>query len=383
MNKKIHVIGALLFVVFTVSVSVQGYNEKIRIMVNGKEVNAEAKMIDNRVYLPVRTVSESLGAKVDWDGTNRTVSVSMQNDDELIPEVLKKVSPSVVGVIGNLKEDSEYSSGQYSEEIVHGTGVIIKPSGEILTNAHVVKDMDKIVVVLSDGNGYEAKLKCIDEETDLAVIKINKSGLSVATFGKEEDIIIGKTVLAIGTPVSISLRNSASIGIISGINRGISSSYRLIQTDAAINPGNSGGPLVNLKGNVIGINSTKFSGIGVEGLGFSIPLNTINYVLKQFDSFGMVRRPYLGANFEEDWAARVGLPSNSGLSIKGVDKNSPAQSKGLKSGDILFSINDDKVNTEVDFNEVMKKYFPGDSITVKIKRDGVMESLNIKLEEKK
>jgi serine protease Do len=240
----------------------------------------------------------------------------MQGNDELVPGVLKSVSSCVVGIIGNQKEDSGYSASKYSEEIVHGTGVIIKSNGEILTNAHVVKSMDKIVVVLSDGSGYEATLKCIDEDTDLALIKINKSNLNTARFGKEEDIVIGRTVLAIGTPVSLSLRNSASIGIISGINRGIGSPYSLIQTDAAINPGNSGGPLVNLKGEVIGINSSKFAAPGIEGLGFSIPLNTINYVLKQFEINGKVKRPYLGANFEEDWAARVGLPTNSGLRIR-------------------------------------------------------------------
>ncbi len=383
MKKKMHVVVILLLVLILLSSSVQSSIGKIKVVVNGKEVNTEARMIDNKVYLPARTVSESLGATVDWDGKSKTVSVSLKNNDELIPEVLKNVSPSVVGVVGNLKETSEYKSGQYSEDIVHGTGVIIKSTGEILTNAHVVKDMDRIVIVLSDGNGYEAKLKCMDEETDLAVVKINKTGLLAATFGNEDDIVIGKTVIAIGTPVSISLRNSATIGIISGINRGVNSQYRLIQTDAAINPGNSGGPLVNLKGNVIGINSNKFSGIGVEGLGFSIPLNTIKYVLKQFDSYGKVRRAYLGANFEDDWAARVGLPSNNGLSIKDVDKNSPAKEKGLKAEDILLAVNSDKVNTEVDFNEVMKKYFPGDSVTLKIKREGIIESLTVKLDEKK
>jgi len=282
MKKKIHVFGILLFILFMISTSVQGYQDKIKVLINGKEIGTEAKMIENKVYLPARAVSEALGANVEWDGKNRTVSVTMQGNDELVPGVLKSVSSCVVGIIGNQKEDSGYSASKYSEEIVHGTGVIIKSNGEILTNAHVVKSMDKIVVVLSDGSGYEATLKCIDEDTDLALIKINKSNLNTARFGKEEDIVIGRTVLAIGTPVSLSLRNSASIGIISGINRGIGSPYSLIQTDAAINPGNSGGPLVNLKGEVIGINSSKFAATGIEGLGFSIPLNTINYVLKQF-----------------------------------------------------------------------------------------------------
>ncbi len=383
MKKKIHVMGILLLVFFTLSSSAQSYSDKIRVIVNGKEIAGDARMIDSKVYLPVRSVSEALGAEVEWDGTGRTVSVVKQDNDGLIPEVLKAVSPCVVGVIGNLKEDSELSSNKYSEEIVHGTGVIIKPNGEILTNAHVVEDMDRIVVVLSDGSGYEAQLKCIDEDTDLALVKIDKAALPVAVLGKEEDIIIGKTVIAMGTPVSISLRNSASIGIISGINRGVGSPYRLIQTDAAINPGNSGGPLINLKGQVIGINSSKFEGVGVEGLGFSIPLNTIKYVLEQFEKSGKVKRPYLGADFEEDWAARVGLPTNSGLRINGFDKGSPAQNQGLKVDDIVLAVNDDKINTIVDFNEAMKKFSPGDNAVLKIKREGVIQSLSVKLDEKK
>jgi serine protease Do len=175
----------------------------------------------------------------------------------------------------------------------------------------------------------------------------------------------------IGTPVSFSLRNSASIGIISGINRSIDSSYKLIQTDAAINPGNSGGPLVNLNGEVVGINSSKFSGEGVEGLGFSIPVSTINYVLQHFEKEGKVIRPKIGAHFEEDWAARVGLPSNNGLTIIEIDKDSAAEKCGLKTGDVLTSISNSAVNTMVDYNEEMKKYLPASKVSLKIRRDGI------------
>lgn len=357
-------------------------NTKLRIFVNGEELISDAKIINDRVYLPARAVSEALGAEVAWDGANRTVSVTMTGSgDSLLPEVIKSVSPSVVGVIGNLKEDSTYSASKYSENIVHGTGVVIKSNGEILTNAHVVKDMDNIVVVLSDGSGYEAKLKCIDEESDLAVVKINKLGLKPASFGKMEDIIIGKTVIAIGTPVSFSLRNSASIGIVSGINRSIDSSYRLIQTDAAINPGNSGGPLVNLEGEVIGINSSKFAGSGIEGLGFSIPVGTVNYVLDHFEKYGRVIRPKLGVVFEEDWAARVGLPTNSGLRIIEVNDRSAAKQYGLKVDDIVLAINNININTLVDYNEEMKKYLPKDKINLKVSRGGVKTYINVVLGE--
>jgi len=295
-------------------------------------------------------------------------------NDETVPQVIKAVSPCVVGIIGNRKNmgDSPYDS-KYSENVIHGTGVIIKSNGEILTNAHVVNEMDNIVVILADGSGYEAVLKCIDEESDLATVKIKKTGLPTAKLGSEKDIVIGKTVIAIGNPISISLRNSASIGIISGVNRGINSFYRLIQTDAAINPGNSGGPLVNLKGEVIGN--------GIEGMGFSIPINTVNYVIGQFDKSGRIIRPYTGAVFEEGWAAKIGLPSLDGIRIVAVEDDSPAKAAGLKDGDILYDINGIKINSIVDLNEEMKKYLPGISIKLKIEKDGNIQFVDIKLDE--
>lgn len=305
-------------------------------------------------------------------------------NDEAIPKIIEAVSPCVVGIIGNRKDtgNSDYS-GRYSEDIIHGTGVIIKPNGEILTNAHVVDEMDGILVILADGSGYEGTLKCIDEESDLATVKIKKTNLPTAKLGDEKDITIGKTVIAIGNPISISLRNSASVGIISGVNRGINSFYRLIQTDAAINPGNSGGPLVNMKGELIGINSSKFMGNGIEGMGFAIPVGTVKYVINQFDKAGRVIRPYTGAVFEEGWAAKIGLPSLEGIRIVAVKDNSPAKAAGLKDGDILYDINGVKINSIVDLNEEMKKYTPGTNVKLTIKRDANIRSIEMKLDEEK
>lgn len=375
-------IPALVIIAVCFSIAGSGSaSSAIKVLVNGKELSSEAKVIDDRVYIQAREVTETLGAEVSWDNAQRVVNITMSGGDNLLPEVIKSVSPSVVGIIGNLKEESEFSTGKYSDQIVHGTGVVIKATGEILTNAHVVKEMGNIVVVISDGSGYEAKLKSIDEESDLAVIKINKPGLVPAKFATQEEIVIGRTVIAIGTPVSFSLRNSASIGIIGGINRSIDSYYRLIQTDAAINPGNSGGPLVNLKGEVIGINSTKFAGSGIEGLGFSIPIGTIEYVLSHFEKYGKVKRPKLGADFEEDWAAKVGLPSNSGLKVTNVKERSAANKSGLLVDDVILSVNGNNVNTLIDYNEVMKKFIPGDKTYFKVRRDGVITNINVVLEE--
>lgn len=388
MKKTMTIVAALALIFLFIAAPISAYNASpLKILVNGKAVTTEAKLINGKVYAPVSSIGQALGGKVTYDAKTQTTNIATtpaaapsKSNDELIPEVIAKVSPSVVGIIGNWKVSDDYSDNpntKYLEEIIHGTGVIIKPNGQILTNAHVVKDMNRIIVVLADGTGYEAKLKSIDEATDLALIQIQKNALPAAQFGSEQDIIIGKTVIAIGTPISFSLRNSASTGIISGVNRSIDSSYRLIQTDAAINPGNSGGPLIDLKGQIIGINSAKFSGTGIEGMGFSIPLNTIQYVLSHFEKYGKVKRPYLGADFEEDWAAKVGLPSASGLKISRIESGSPAEKMGIKADDMLMAVNDKKINSIVDYNEEMKKYLPKDTVTVKIKRDGVIQSMKV------
>ncbi len=373
MGKRLIFILTMVSFIFTYTASYAASN--IQIKANGKIIEAPAQEVGGQLYVPVKSLANVLGIETSYDQDKALLTLGQINNDQIVPEILKNVSPSVVGVIGNLKNENGYSS-KYADSIAHGTGLILNSNGEILTNAHVVSDMETIVVVLSDGTGYEDSIKCIDEPCDLALLKINKSGLKAAKFGKQEDIITGKTVIAIGTPVSFSLRNSASLGVISGINRAIDSDYRLIQTDAAINPGNSGGPLVNMKGEVIGINSSKFAGTFIEGLGFSIPVDTINYVLDHFRKYGKVRRPVLGAEFEEDWAATIGLPTINGLTVTNVEKNS-----GLQKNDILYAINSESVSSIVDFHEVMKQYLPGDTVKLEIKRNDKIQELKIKLGE--
>lgn len=375
----ISVATSLLFLSFLFTNSFAATSDT-KVTLNGKKLNIKTKTIDNKVYVPLEDAFKSLGANVVKDKSNN-YSVQLQGDDDRIPNILKKISKSVVGIIGDLKDDqSSTSDDKYVETIAHGTGVIIKSTGEILTNAHVVRDLDKIVVVLSDGTGYEATLKSIDEDADLALIKIPRTNLTPITFGSDKDIVIGRTVIAVGTPVSFSLMNSATSGIISGLNRGNDSYYKLIQTDASINPGNSGGPLISMDGKLIGINSSKYVGDGIEGIGFSIPINTINYVLKQFSSYGKVKRPNLGTEFEEDWIAKIGLPSSNGLKIVDVAENSSSAKAGLIANDVLISINNIRINTMVDLHEEMKKYSPGNEINIKYKRDNTYKTVNLKLE---
>lgn len=346
--------------------------------VNGKKIDTDAVIINDRTYVPLRGVFEAAGAEVSWDEETETAKVEMPEnvlDDETIPAIIANASPSVVGIIGRVKVENYYGS---QEGIASGSGVIIKSGGEILTNAHVVKDMTTILVVLNDGKGYEAQLKYIDEETDLAVVKIKKIGLPAIKFAKMEDIVVGKRVIAIGTPITFSLRNSATIGYISGLNRSVGDPYKLIQTDSAITNGNSGGALINMKGELVGITCSGYSGTSTN---FAVPIDTVEYVMNQFEKHGKVRRPSLGAEFKEDWLAEYGIPSEAGLTIKALEKTSPL-APYFKQGDVLVSIDDVPVNSIVELNELMKKYEPGMTVNVSVKCSGEIKSQNVVLAEK-
>lgn len=312
----------------------------------------------------------TLPAEAVYAASKTSTLADMQIEtDDTVENVINNLSSSVVGIIGKLKPSSENYSN-YGDNLIFGSGVIYKSNGYIVTNAHVVSDMETIVVVLSDGKPYKARLKALDEQSDLASIKIDKGLLTPAVFGDISQVTVGMSVVAIGTPLSFSLRNSATKGIVSGMNRSVDGEYRFIQSDAAINGGNSGGPLVNLSGQVIGINTVKYVGYGVEGLSFSIPIDTVKYVLGQFEKFGKVRRPYLGVEFVEGVAARYGLPSNEGLTISDVEKDSPGEKCGLLVDDVLISVNGVEVTTIIDYNEEMKKYLPGNTVKLTVRRGG-------------
>lgn len=347
--------------------------------VNGTQIDTDAVIIDDKTYVPLRGVFEAAGAEVSWNEETQTAGINISNslsDDELIPSVIESVSPSVVGIIGRGKTESYYGS---QEGIMSGSGVIIKTGGEILTNAHVVKNMNTILVVMNDGKGYEAQLKYIDEDTDLAVVKIKKIGLPVVKFANSEDIVVGKQVIAIGTPITFSLRNSATVGHISGLNRSVGEPYRLVQTDTAITHGISGGALINMNGELVGITSSGYSGTNTN---FAVPVDTVKYVLNQFELYGKVRHISFGAEFQEDWLAELGVPSEAGLTIKGLEKSSPLAKASFKNGDVLVSVDDVAINSIVELNELMKNYLPGDTVKVGVKTNGEIKYADIVLDEK-
>ncbi|WP_340031264.1 trypsin-like peptidase domain-containing protein [Paenibacillus sp. FSL K6-1122] len=326
----------------------------------------QAKVVDGQVYVNTKDLLKAVGGSGQYDAKSGTYTYK---GSEAIPKVIEKVSPSVVGIIGKSTEAQDGATSDDRYNLAHGTGVIIRSNGWIVTNAHVVDGLTNPVVVTTDGNTYKITKTYSDALSDLALIKINAKSLKPASFAKASQTTVGETVIALGTPISFSLRNSATVGVISGLNRGVEATYRLIQTDTAINPGNSGGPLVNLKGEVVGINSMKFSAVGVESLGFSIPVDTVQYIIDQFFKYGKIKRASLGLQLEESWSAIVGLPTDDPLTITGVLSPEAKKAK-IKEGDVLYSVAGTRVSSVVDINELLKKYLPGQKVKLLMQTDG-------------
>ncbi|WP_408635348.1 S1C family serine protease [Paenibacillus selenitireducens] len=335
----------------------------------------DAKVIDGQVYVKASSMVSTLGGQGAYDAKSKTY----QYTKESIPSIVKKLSPSVVAIIGKVNVNGSSSSDRYN--LAHGTGVVYKADGWIITNAHVVSELANAVVVTSDGKSYNIVKQYVDEISDIALIQINAKKLTPATFAASTSTLeVGETVVALGTPISFAFRNSASMGIISGLNRSVDSMYKLIQTDAAINPGNSGGPLVNVKGEVVGINSLKYSAIGVENMGFSIPSDTVQYIVNQLTKYGKVKRPSLGFEIEESWSAIVGLPTNEPLTVTRVDSDAAVKA-GIKVGDVLYSVNGRQVTTELDIHELFKSMMPGQTVKLMMQSGGDLVQRSIALTE--
>lgn len=269
-----------------------------------------------------------------------------------------------------------------------GSGVIISSDGIVLTNNHVIAGADSIVVTLSDKRKYKAKIIGADPRTDVAVIKIiDGKNLPLAQLGDSKDLSVGEWVLAIGNPLGLS--STVTSGIISAKGRdhvGITDFEDFIQTDAAINPGNSGGALVNLKGEVIGINTAIASKTGgYMGIGFAIPSNMARKVMSELISKGKVTRGYLGIqiqDLDENLAKNLRLnDSASGIVIGEIVKNSPADIGGLQKYDIIESVNGNDVSDATAFRNTVAANEPGDSITLKVLRDGRKINIKVRLGE--
>ncbi|WP_239004663.1 S1C family serine protease [Paenibacillus tepidiphilus] len=295
-------------------------------------------------------------------------AASRQDTSDVVPQIIKAVSPSVVGIIGKYTGDTAGPDSRYN--LTHGSGIVVKADGWIISNAHVMKDLQDAVAVTSDGKTYDIVKTVLDEVSDLALLKVNAKGLKPVKFAAPAaKTQVGDKVIAIGTPVSFSLRNSATVGVISGLNRSVDAAYRLIQSDTAINPGNSGGPLVNLKGEVLGINTLKYAAVDVENMGFAIPADTVQYIVSQLLKSGEVIRPSLGLELEESWPAIVGLPTEAPLTVTGLISDE-AREAGIGEGDALYAIDGHRVFSQVDINELFKAYTPGKTVKLLMQSGG-------------
>lgn len=325
------------------------------------------------------------------------ISLSKYSDTAIYAS--NKVLPSIVGITVeyNITSNSFFSGPQSSTATAEGSGIIMSRNGYILTNNHIINsdesssyyevtDATSIKVSLyNDSNQYDAKIIGFDEETDLAVIKIEKDDLTPAEIGDSSSVKIGEFVLAVGNPLG--MQSSVSSGIVSAINRTVAVSdgqtFTLIQTDAAINAGNSGGALVNSQGKVIGVNTLKLSGTGIEGMGFSIPINDTLAIYNELKEKGKVVRPYIGisgVNVSESTAKRYDLPI--GIYVQSIEKGSSAANSDLKSGDVIIGVDGKEVKTMDEINMIKNSKKIGDKITLEISRDNKKLSIDITLKEK-
>jgi serine protease DegQ len=267
-----------------------------------------------------------------------------------------------------------------------GSGVIVSPKGYILTNNHVIEAADDIEVALSDGRKVSAKLVGADPETDLAVIRIDLDNLPTITFGASEQAQVGDVVLAIGNPFAVG--QTVTMGIISALGRnhlGINTFENFIQTDAAINPGNSGGALVDVHGDLIGINTAIYSNNaagGSLGIGFAIPVTTARQVMDEIVATGQVVRGYIGVEPQEitpEMVDALRLPRSSGAMIAGVMRNGPADAAGLKPGDILISVNGHATEDTTTMLNQIAQLKPGDDATIGVVRGAQQIDLKVKI----
>ena len=280
--------------------------------------------------------------------------ISLNNFSDTAVYAANKILPSIVGIKieYSVNTTSIFGRSNTSTATASGSGIIISEDGYILTNNHVVSssssesnsyyqisEATKVSVTLfNDETEYEAKIVGQDEQTDLAVIKIEKTGLTKAEFADSDSVKVGEFAMAVGNPVNMT--STVTTGIVSAVNRKITDSegktYTCIQTDAAINSGNSGGALVNSEGKVIGINTLKLSGTGIEGIGFAIPINSTTDITSQLIQYSKVKRPYIGIsgiNLTDETAKTYNLVV--GVYVKTVEDFSAAEKAGLKAGDVI------------------------------------------------
>lgn len=351
----------------------------------------------------VKTASTKVSGKLLDAGSSSGNSVLHELDNELT-NVASKINPSVVTIFVAQKvkvQQSPFDFGPFSffngpqgggtrDEIQHamGSGVIVSADGYILTNNHVVQKADTISVRLYNGKRLPAKVVGTDPKSDIAVIRVNAKNLPVATLGNSDNVKVGQIVLAVGSPLSPDLANTVTMGIISAKGRSevhLADYSDYLQTDAAINPGNSGGALIDVDGNVIGINSAIATQTGGnQGIGFAIPINMAKNIMDQLIKHGKVIRGYLGVEIQPvtpSMARAFNLNNENGAVVGQVVSGSPADKAGLKAGDVILKLNGNTISDYNEFRNNIAGTEPGKTITLTVLRDGKQKEIKVKLGE--
>jgi serine protease Do len=323
------------------------------------------------------------------DAAQQPLTLNTTDIQTTITQAAKLVGPAVVTVSGTIPgQMSQF--GPTGPQSVSGSGVFISDQGYILTNNHVIDGVTGITITLADGTTEAATLVGADMYSDIAVLKTTGKIPAVATLGNSDALTPGDTAIAIGSPLG-DFKNTVTVGVISATGRSIDTGNGysidgLIQTDAAINQGNSGGPLVNLAGQVIGINSmiVRNSGTGTvaEGLGFAIPINTAAAVANQIIQTCYITRPYMGVNIQPitpDIANAYNLPVQYGAYVTSVASGSPASKAGIRTGDIITSFGGTAIDGNHSFINLLFSFKPGDQVTVVFNRNGSSQQVQLTL----
>lgn len=355
-------------------------------------VQPQATPVQTVPLKPTATPSPEDRVPPDLDGVAPVLVPGV--DSNTIPDIFESVEPSVVGVLNYAV--TEFGGKQFTEAYASGTGFIVSTKGYVLTNAHVIEGAQFVTVLLPIGEELDATVIGVDTETDIAVLKVEHPDLKALAIGNSDEVRVGEFVLAIGNPLDVTLlTNTLTYGIISAKGRevnidGHTNTY--LQTDAAVNYGNSGGPLLNLKGEVIGMNTAKSvtagydsygNAISAEGIGYALPINTVIEIMEKLIEFGTVERPAVGievSTLTEIGAHELGVPQ--GVYVESVVKAGPAAMAGVLAGDVILAANGQSITEQQQLIDIINTCSIGDSIELLIWRDGKEITCTVELSNK-
>lgn len=339
-------------------------------------------------FLTVVLLKNNLSSSSNGSSASQSISINSNGKSTNVYQaVTEKAMPSVVGITTTvMSSDNMFSIPTESEGV--GTGIVVDSNGYILTNSHVISDGEakRVNVLFNDGSSIDGQVAWYDSQLDLAIVKVNKTGLTPAELGDSDQVSIGDLAIAIGNPLGLELQRTVTQGIISGLDRTIKTESAtmtgLIQTDASINSGNSGGPLLNESGQVIGINTAKTS--EGESLGFAIPINQAKEIIESVIKNGSYEKVTLGikgydASTYAAYAQSQGqqVATDEGIFVVEVVDDSPAKKAGIKAGDIIIKLGDTELTSMSDLTKCLYEYKSGDSNTIVVNRDGKEVKLKV------